>query len=69
MGRPYDLLQDQNTILYQLVHKLGSDEFNRLLTIAENHLRKNDPTYVRPLSGGALDRTMSPEQAMSPVNI
>ena len=36
-GRPYDLLQDNNSILYDFVHQLGKDEEKRLLEIAKKH--------------------------------
>ena len=36
-GRPYDLLQDNNSILYDFVHQLCKDEEKRLLEIAKKH--------------------------------
>jgi ATP-binding cassette, subfamily C (CFTR/MRP), member 4 len=36
-GLPFDLLQDKNSILYELVHKLGKSEEDRMLEIARNH--------------------------------
>ena len=39
IGRPYDLLQDANSILSKLVARLDTNEIERLSTIAKNHLR------------------------------
>ena len=43
-GEPYDLLQNRSSLLYELVQKLGKDEFDRLFEIAKAH------TINRPLN-------------------
>ncbi len=37
IGVPYDLLQNSNTILYQLLNKLSKQECNHLYEIARTH--------------------------------
>ena len=42
-GRPFDLLQDKESILYDFVHKLGKNEEDRLFQIAKSHaINSND---------------------------
>ena len=40
-GRPYDLLQNKKSVLYEFVHKLGNKEEERLFQIAKEHAFKN----------------------------
>ena len=41
-GRPYDLLQNSSSILFDFVNKLGKDEQKQLLEIAEAHVFNKD---------------------------
>ncbi len=44
-GRPYDLLQDKKSILFDLVHKLGKNEEERLFEIAKEHVFCKYPAF------------------------
>ncbi len=45
-GRPYDLLQDKQSILYDFVHKLGKDEEDRILQIDKNHATNDSDKII-----------------------
>ena len=40
IGHPYDLLQDQNTIIFQMLQKMGKDEAHSLTKTAKEAKNK-----------------------------